>query len=346
MGDNDGGDEYTASVAVGGLVAALAVISVALRFYSRHITATGFKWDDWLVLLALATTLTSDILVLYSSGINPNGAEVASNTDPNYVYTPEDIEYNKLTFIATVIYFTIVSATKLSILFMYQRLFWINTSFRRQVIVVSVIVLGFWIGTTVSNLLNCIPIEWSWRNSLDDPRYCFNYNNFWLASGVVEAIIDIIIIVMPIRVVLKLHLDKSKKIAIAGVFLLGAFVILSGIVKVILSYEPGNREPSFARTAVWSTVHIGTGIVCASLPVCWPFFVGVVKYTKRRWSALSCIGKRGYDRNRLSSMERSKTPMKDIERNISSPQGNYELHVRSVDSGVVLGVINNNPEER
>jgi hypothetical protein len=132
------------------------------------------------------------------------------------------MEYNKLTFIATVIYFTIVSATKLSILLMYQRLFWIDTSFRRQIIVVSVVVLGFWIGTTVSNLLNCIPLEWTWRNSLDDPRYCFNYNNFWLASGIVEALIDIVIIVMPIRVVLKLHLGKGKKIAVAGVFLLGA----------------------------------------------------------------------------------------------------------------------------
>jgi hypothetical protein len=147
---------------------------------------------------------------------------VASNTDVNYVYTPADIEYTKLSFIATTIYFTIVSSTKLSILFMYRRLFGVNASFRRQVIVVAVVVVGFWIGTTVSDLLNCIPLDWTWRNSLDDPRYCFNYNIFWLTAGIVEAVIDIVIIVLPIRVVLRLHLDRSKKIAIAGVFLLGA----------------------------------------------------------------------------------------------------------------------------
>ena len=157
-----------------------------------------------------------------ATSINPNGANVASNTDPNYLYTDNDMEYNKLTFIAVVVYYTIVSATKLSILFMYRRLFWINASFRREVIVVSVAVVGFWIGTTVANLLNCIPLEWTWRNSLDDPRYCFNYNIFFLAAGVVEAFIDVVIIIMPIRVVMRLRLDQSKKIAVAGIFLLGA----------------------------------------------------------------------------------------------------------------------------
>jgi hypothetical protein len=130
------------------------------------------------------------------------------------------------------------------------------------------------------------------------------------------------------------------------ILMFSSSVILSGIVKVIVSYEPGNREPSFSRTAVWSTVHIGTGVVCASLPVCWPFLVGVMKYTKSRWSALSCGSNRGYDDSPLPSIDRSKTPMKHVERNISSPEGNYELHVRSEDQSVGLGAISNSSQGR
>jgi hypothetical protein len=129
--------------------------------------------------------------------------------------------YTKLSFAATVLYFTITSATKLSILFMYNRLFSISISFRRQVFVVGSLVVGFWVGCTVANLLNCQPLEYTWLNSLDDPRYCFNYNIFWMASGVVEAFIDVIIIALPIKMIVGLHLDRSKKIAVAAVFLLG-----------------------------------------------------------------------------------------------------------------------------
>jgi hypothetical protein len=129
-------------------------------------------------------------------------------------------------------------------------------------------------------------------------------------------------------------------------------VILSGIVKVILSYAPGNREPSFSRTTVWTAVHIGTGIVCACLPVCWPLFVRVVKLTQRRCAtALSTLSNRdgGRDRDgrsKLSSTDdrsKTQTPMRDFEREMKSSSSSkpktdsYEMNVRSLESGVGLG---------
>lgn len=66
-----------------------------------------------------------------------------------------------------------------------------------------------------------MPLEYTWINSLDDPRYCFNYNIFWMASGVVEAVVDVLIIAMPVRVIFGLQLNLTKKIALAAVFFLG-----------------------------------------------------------------------------------------------------------------------------
>jgi hypothetical protein len=63
MSDHD--EDVT--TAIGALVAVLAVISVALRFYSRHVTRTGFKWDDWMILIALAAVIVTDALVLAGS---------------------------------------------------------------------------------------------------------------------------------------------------------------------------------------------------------------------------------------------------------------------------------------
>ncbi|KAI0119746.1 hypothetical protein F4814DRAFT_413130 [Daldinia grandis] len=323
---------------VGAIVVVLAGIAVGLRFYSRYFTKAGFKWDDWLILVALVATVLTDVLVLYATSVNPDGAEVASNEDPNYQYTPADVMFTKLSYIGTVLYFTITSATKISILLMYNRLFSVDPSFRRQVIIVAAAVAGFWIGCTVADLLNCIPLEWTWNNALDDPRYCFNYNIFWLASGIVEACLDVVIIIMPIRVVIGLRLNKSKKFAVVGVFLLGVFVILSGLVKVILSYMPGSRDPSFGRTEVWTTVHCCTGIVCACLPICWPLFTRAMKLSPSSWPGISSIRKHWYSFSGWSSVERrsvqrNSTPQ--LDENTDNSMEGYELPMYVPDTGGV-----------
>ena len=157
-----------------------------------------------------------------ASIVNPHGVESASNKNPDYKFTEVDVLYTKLSYIATVLYYTIISTTKLSILLMYNRLFSASASFCRQVIIISVLVVLFWLGCTLADLLDCIPLKWTWLNSTADPRYCFNYNIFWFTSGIVEACLDLIIIAMPVSVVLGLQLSLAKKVAVTAEFLLGA----------------------------------------------------------------------------------------------------------------------------
>ncbi|GAP91521.1 putative integral membrane protein [Rosellinia necatrix] len=296
-------DETNTTIIVGAIVGGLALVAVILRFYVRYSRNAGFSWDDWLILFSLLDVIAIDAADLYATSFNPNGAAAASSNGA-IEYTPADVTYTKITFTSTVLYFTLTSTTKLSILFLYNRLFSVNTSFRPRVIALGIVVLGFWIGTVVSDLLNCIPLEWTWLNSLDDPRYCFNYNYYWLATGVVEAVIDIAIILLPIPIIVRLRLNRGKKFGIAGVFLVGIFVIVSGIVKVILSYAPNSREPSFSQTQVWTTVHSCTGIVCACLPVCWPLLKFLGKLHPSSWFASTVTRKNWYGLSAWSSQER------------------------------------------
>lgn len=48
-----------------GIVTGLAVICVALRFYTRIRTKAGIAWDDWWILIALLTTLLTGGLLLW-----------------------------------------------------------------------------------------------------------------------------------------------------------------------------------------------------------------------------------------------------------------------------------------
>lgn len=188
---------------------------------------TGHMWFVFLQFLHAATNWEGStfsnsqyfFLALAGDPSGPEAATVATDTDE---YTAANVRYTQLSYVSTVLYFTIASTMKLSILLMYNRLFSVSRSFRRQIAILFGIVIGFWIGCTVANLLDCVPIEYTWINSLADPRYCFNYNIFWFASGICEAFIDVMIIMLPVRVVLGLQLNRKQKIAVSSVFLLGA----------------------------------------------------------------------------------------------------------------------------
>lgn len=119
------------------------------------------------------------------------------------------------------LYYLSTCITKISILLLFHRIFAISRPFRRQIYVVQGIVVAFWFSATLADCLDCIPLEWNWLNGNADPRHCINYNIFWMATGILESVIDLIILVLPFRMIFKLHMDRSKKFGLAGVFLLG-----------------------------------------------------------------------------------------------------------------------------
>lgn len=70
--DSNSGDEgQTAVVAVIGVILALAITTVALRFYVRRLTKAGIWWDDWLILAALITALATVILLVWGKIASP-----------------------------------------------------------------------------------------------------------------------------------------------------------------------------------------------------------------------------------------------------------------------------------
>lgn len=154
--------------------------------------------------------------------MSSTGPAAASNFDPDYVFTPSDIIYTKITFSTTILYFLITCTTKISILLLFHRTFTVTRSFKIQIFSAIAVVVAFWISATVADLLNCIPLEWTWKNGNADPRYCINYNTFWLVTGIFESVIDLIILSLPFGIISRLQLGRSKKYGVAGVFLLGA----------------------------------------------------------------------------------------------------------------------------
>jgi hypothetical protein len=160
--------------------------------------------------------------LIIASTVSATGPAAASDLHgEHYVYTPEDVLYTKIIFSTSILYFFTTSITKTSILLLFHRIFSINDNMRKYIYVGISAVIGFLISSTIADLLNCIPLKWTWLNGEADPRYCINYNMFWLGTGIAESVIDLYILALPLTMVSTLHLERGRKFGVAGIFLLG-----------------------------------------------------------------------------------------------------------------------------
>ncbi|KAI0846291.1 hypothetical protein F5Y00DRAFT_264672 [Daldinia vernicosa] len=268
---------HNATWGINGFVIVLTILSVVLRFYTRIFTRAGLKADDWLILFALITSLTTVVLVIWGNSVNPNGLRASDNTNKDYVYSSLDHLYIRLSYASTILYFTVAGATKMGVLVMYHRIFAISDVFRYQLFVVSALVIGWWFGCTVAALRKCKDLETGLNSTLNDPKYCINFNVYWMAAGVCEILLDTWILTLPLSVVLRMHYSLRQKFVVSGIFLLGAFSIGSGIAKTVLAYQPGRRALSYANTEIWAALHTSIAILCASLPIFRPLAIQIAQ---------------------------------------------------------------------
>ncbi|KAI9641747.1 hypothetical protein NHQ30_009603 [Ciborinia camelliae] len=252
--------QHTTTAAV--IVTILAAIAVALRFLTRKLTKAGIAADDWWILLGLLLFIVVGSLLLYGVKSDPNGGETIDRDSPTFDYAPH-VVYLKVSWTVAILYFSVVTAIKISILLMYRRIF--STSLVRSFWTLMSLVVSWWLVGTIATCISCVPASRFW---VGPPAggWCFNFNIYWMVMGLIEIVVDIGILVLPIGVVVGLQMPNSQKVLVGGIFLLGSFVVVTGVVRVVLGYAPGSQNVDFPRAELWSAVHVGMAIVCACLP--------------------------------------------------------------------------------
>ncbi|KAI0602625.1 hypothetical protein F4775DRAFT_534787 [Biscogniauxia sp. FL1348] len=248
------------STVICGIAIALATITTILRFYTRVFTKAGLESDDWFLFTAVVINIIGLGLIIYGNVIDPDGPQVSDNTDPDYVYTPEDMLFLRLVMATCVLYFTTGGATRLGILLMYHRIFAVSTIFGYQLFVTSALNITWWIGCSLVSLVHFD----SYNGNIFDYH---NGNLFWAVSGACEVLLDVLVLALPVSIVMRMHLSFKQKLTVVGVFLLGGFVIITGIVKVVIGYNKSGGSPTYSNTVIWATIHAAMAIVCASLPI-------------------------------------------------------------------------------
>ncbi|KAJ5081861.1 hypothetical protein NUU61_010125 [Penicillium alfredii] len=269
--------ENQKSQMLGAVIALMVVgpLAVLLRVYTRLKTSQAqFGLDDCFISAALFSAYGSGICVIISTRYK-NGWHQQALTHDDFTVVW------KLLFAQVIIYASTVTCTKTSIVLFYRRIF----NLRYSLYAAMFFILGYFVAVVITIAAACRPFPFCWEHYINPQASgtCIDVSEFLFASGIASVLIDALILCVPAPIIWKLQMPKSQRLAVTGILLLGSFVCVAGIVRVVmLARNLHSSDPSWtiAPVFVWSCVEPFIGIVCACLPTVSPLF-------RRWWEALA-----------------------------------------------------------
>lgn len=111
-----------------------------------------------------------------------------------------------------------IPATKLSILFLYKRIFpqpWFN----RTLMGLGAFIIAYSIAQIFGDIFQCIPVSSLWGATV--AKHCIDYPKLIISMGVVNTITDIVMLALPIPLLWNLNLSLARKRLLTALFLMG-----------------------------------------------------------------------------------------------------------------------------
>ena len=216
------------------LMIIFATSAVALRFAARRVSSFGLWWDDWMILAALVWILR-DAARWHATDSIGQGPSLAINIVNligvslglgKHIWDVDDLgkSYLRALFATEITFTTALALNKLAVVLMYHRLFEVERKMRIAVKVLAAVVVGWWVAVEVTTLLQCTPIHKLWNYEVEGD--CIDIVTFFEGSAIPNVIIDLAILLLPQPIIWRLRLSKANKIALCGIFLLGALYVL------------------------------------------------------------------------------------------------------------------------
>ncbi|OAL29503.1 hypothetical protein AYO20_09143 [Fonsecaea nubica] len=238
----------------------VAGILVIARFWTRIVINHMLGLDDWCVLMALFIAITMTGLFY---GETKNGFGLHSDQ----VNEEHFLQAWKYFLSCQVLYKAAALFAKLSMLFLYLRIFSSSRNFRIAAYIVMFICFGTAIGTIIPTIFACHPIQKAWTPTL--PGTCIWTPGIWYSSSSINIATDVMIIVLPIAQIRSLKLPKAQKFGLALLFSLGLFIIGTCIVRIATLGPAATAKDSTyyqAQNNLWLGIEVNTSIICTCIP--------------------------------------------------------------------------------
>ncbi|KAJ6178544.1 hypothetical protein N7519_009005 [Penicillium mononematosum] len=230
-----------------------ATICVILRFIARHVACAGLWWDDY--------TIAVSLIPLYDYGRHAQ-----------YVSAEKVKGFGKSFMAVQLVYFTNAVITKASLLLLFHRIFGVVRGFRWILWVSAFLVVAYFIVCSIVSIVGCSPVSKSWDKS--QPGHCIDEVAFFRWNGVGNMLLDFLVLCLPFPMAWRVNTTIRQKCILTGIFLLGGFVCVVSILRIVSFESAALNDPTFTSVGpeTWSSVEQSVGIMCACLPTLRPLF--------------------------------------------------------------------------
>jgi hypothetical protein len=229
-------------------------------------------------------------------------------------------------FAVEIIFSFIVTLTKLSILWLYHRIF----PFRKMNILCAIggaLMVAWLIQGLLTIVLACTPVAFNWDHTLDG--HCnITLDALLYSSMGTNLATDLYIFILPLPVLAGLKMKKTRKIGLILTFMLGAFVCVAGLMRIpfILEFNEFDSGWTMFPLGIWMNMETNFGIICACLPPMAPLLAKAKPGFVSVWSRVpktyhSSSADQSYTRDKSGNPFKQNATTKS-----TSTEGFVELH--------------------
>lgn len=138
-------------------------------------------------------------------------------------YTDADFFFvHQALIIAAARYQLAVVFTQLSIVFLYKRIFTLHMEWFRNILyVLGALVILCEIPIFFAGLFYCTPVNYAWDKTVEG-GHCYDVQKVFDVALVLNLVVDIAIVVCPIKLIWDLQMSRSAKLGVIGILLLGS----------------------------------------------------------------------------------------------------------------------------
>ncbi|KAK2616631.1 hypothetical protein QQS21_000454 [Conoideocrella luteorostrata] len=255
---------------LGIVMSILPTIAILLRFWARLLTAGKRKlwWDDWLALCSWCCCICCCAFTIYGVqlGLGKHFTAFKSKADVTQLL--------KIFYVSQIVFDLGITFAKFSALCFYARIF--SNKSKHYTIAYRVtfaLVAVFILYKLPAQIFSCIPPSKNWHPEMEG--HCENnYTNFlMLIMGLIlDVITDLLILILPMPMIIRLQVTRKKTIALVCVFIAGYVTLITSLGRMasFISIKPHLGDPDISWYQVpelsWSMAEIATSVISICSP--------------------------------------------------------------------------------
>ncbi|KAI1142337.1 hypothetical protein F5Y05DRAFT_370569 [Hypoxylon sp. FL0543] len=249
----------------------LSTLALSLRMWSNYVAPSHhWGWDDFFAAITLPFIIAENGLIFWwiPLGLGKHAATV-----------PEaDLATgHKLIFIAAFLYDCNITLPKFSVLFFYNRIFERTSKwFTAALWIIGALNAGWLISGLISTIFQCTPVNAAWE-AVPGSK-CISQWSWFFGTAIPSMIIDLFILLLPLRPLWRLQAPISRRAVVGVVFICGYCVIVISVGRLVTLAKAGSH---LLDDFTWTTITYLEWVQCEGpislISVCLPNIFRLIK---------------------------------------------------------------------